>query len=309
MVELFIITALMSIAFFAITSIISKYLIPVVGPFHFLAYQLYMGFILLILISIYEIFTGFQIEKILNFEIILLIFFNAIFTFLGYTTLMIGFNKGNASVGGIILSSRIFASIPLGFLIIGERYPDVTYFFIIMTLFGSILVSWERDLKLIKLFTLQAPGIRYFLATALFWGIANVLIRKLGGELPPFIFLTIRQAIMILCMLVLLKVGKKKLDLRRAPINVRLLRQIFVYVSILLAAQALFVYSLGVSLTITEGIGIAEGTFTLLFSIVIARFIDNSLLKEPLDKQSLLVRLAGTLLAATGTFGIIDFKG
>jgi hypothetical protein len=85
------------------------------------------------------------------------------------------------------------------------------------------------------------------------------------------------------------------------------IRRVLVYVFILVSAQALFVYSLGKSLTVTEGIGVAEGAVTFIFSIVVASFIDNSVLQEPMDRKSLLLRTAGVFLATIGTLGVVFY--
>ncbi len=266
---------------------------------------MWIGLLLFLLISAYEISTGFDLSELWNKDIMYLILLNAIFTFLGYLCLLIGFEKGNASVGGIVLSSRVFASIPIGYFLIGEHYPIFTYLFIIVTLSGSVLTSWEAGMSFRAVVSLQAPGIRYFLATAFFWGMANVFIRKLDNELPTYIFLTVRQIIMLILALSFYKVGKTSFDKTSSTLNLKLIRKILFYVILLTIAQGLYVYSLGEDLTISEGIGVAEGTFTLIFSLFIAKFVSNKILNEPLDKITLFVRLIGMILAAIGTLGVI----
>lgn len=309
MVELFVFMALISISLFAISSIISKYIIPTIGgPYRFLLVEMVIGLFFLILFFIYEVINGFDLNKVNNSNILLLITLNAIFTFFGYLCLMIGLSKGNASVGGIVLSSRVFASIPIAFIVIGEKYPVGTYIFIIASLVGAISASWEAGMHFSDLIKLRSPGMRYFVVTAICWGVANVFIRKLGTELPPFIFLTLRQIIMTIIAISLFKYGGKHFENEIIVLNKKILSHVLVYVLILLMAQWLFVYSLGRSLTISEGIGVAEGALTFLFSIIFAKFIDNSVLNEPLDKNSLLVRVSGTIIAGIGTVGIIFFS-
>jgi hypothetical protein len=67
----------------------------------------------------------------------------------------------------------------------------------------------------------------------------------------------------------------------------------------------MFVYALGNSLTITEAIGTGEGVVTLVGSIIIAKYFDNSILDEPTTGSSISIRMIGTILAIIGTLGVV----
>ena len=73
-------------------------------------------------------------------------------------------------------------------------------------------------------------------------------------------------------------------------------------------AQGGFIFGLAKSLTVSEAIGVAEGPFTLMYTLFVAKFLDNSVLKEPLDRKSVSVRLIGAIIAITGTLGVILFS-
>ncbi|MHA2169278.1 MAG: EamA family transporter [Candidatus Kariarchaeaceae archaeon] len=308
MLELYVVTALASISLFAITSILSKYLIPLIGgPYRFLTLHLGLGFPILILLALFEYENGFESEVLLKLDIWLIILITSVFALFGYISILIGFERGKASVGGIVLSSRAFASIPLGFLFLGERYPVAVYLLIFVTLVGAVTVSWDVTLNIGEVIRLEAPGMKYFTIAAFFWACANVLISMLDGEIPPFIFLAIRQIIMLSLTLFFYRIGSRNFDSMNHTIDFVKIRRVLVYVFILVSAQALFVYSLGKSLTVTEGIGVAEGAVTFIFSIVVASFIDNSVLQEPMDRKSLLLRTAGVFLATIGTLGVVFY--
>jgi hypothetical protein len=176
-----------------------------------------------------------------------------------------------------------------------------------VTLVGAVTVSWDVTLNIGEVIRLEAPGMKYFTIAAFFWACANVLISMLDGEIPPFIFLAIRQIIMLSLTLFFYRIGSRNFDSMNHTIDFVKIRRVLVYVFILVSAQALFVYSLGKSLTVTEGIGVAEGAVTFIFSIVVASFIDNSVLQEPMDRKSLLLRTAGVFLATIGTLGVVFY--
>jgi hypothetical protein len=308
LLELYVITALPSISLFAITSILSKYLIPLIGgPYKFLTLHLGIGFPILIILALLEYDNDFDGEILLELDIWLIILLTSVFALMGYVAILLGFEKGKASVGGIVLSSRAFASIPLGYIFLNERYPVIVYLFIFVTLVGAITVSWDTTLNIREVVRLEAPGMKYYTIAAIFWACANVLISMLDGEIPPFMFLVIRQIIMLSLALLFYRVASRNFDAMNQTIDFMKVRRVFVYVLILVCAQALFIYSLGKSLTVTEGIGVAEGAVTFIFSLVVANFIDNSVLQEPIDRRSILLRTVGVFLATLGTFGVVYY--
>jgi drug/metabolite transporter (DMT)-like permease len=266
-----------------------------------------MGFPILIIFALFEFEKGFDGEILLELDIWLIILLTSIFALMGYIAILLGFEKGKASVGGVVLSSRAFASIPLGYIFLDERYPVIVYLFIFVTLVGGITVSWDATLNVGEVVRLKAPGMKYYVIAAICWACANVLISMLDGEIPPFMFLLIRQVIMLSLALLFYRVASRNFDSMNHAIDFMKVRRVLVYVFILISAQALFIYSLGKSLTVTEGIGVAEGAVTFIFSIVVAYLIDNSVLQEPIDRRSILLRTMGVFLATIGTLGVIYY--
>lgn len=306
MVELFVFTALVAIVLFAFSSVLTKYLlISFGGPFRFYTTQLMFALPLLAFIAYFESDNIVTIDNYLDFKFQLIIFIISLLVFLGYVSLLNGFNSGNVSVGGIILSTRVMFAVPFAVIILDEVYPDIIYLFIVIGLFGSILVSWDEGFKLTDIFLLRAKGMRWFALSTIFWSMSNFLIRYLKGEIPPFTLIYFRQIWMIIFSILFYKQGKRWFDGEKTILqrNDKLL--LLSYIVMITFAQAGFIYGLGKSLTITEGIGVAEGSITVIISLLIAKFWDNSILKEPLQKKVLTVRIFGALLAAIGTFGVI----
>ncbi|MCY3415011.1 MAG: EamA family transporter [Candidatus Heimdallarchaeota archaeon] len=306
MVETYILLALISIVLFAISSIISKFLIEKAGgPINFMAYQFSMGMGLLTLVMIYFIFTGFDFSIILNPYVILPLIAASVLAFGGFLFLLIGFNKGNVSVGGVILSSRVFISIPMAYVLMDERFPLMTYIFIFIALVGSIINSWRDGMDLRALITLRAEGMRWFMVTAVFWSLANFMVRYMNDVLPTFVFIFFRQIILVTLAWISYFVVTRRMDFPRLQVQPDLMKKVFVYALVVMLAQFGMIGALGKNLTITEGIGVLEGSATLVLSLIYARFINNEVLDEPLDRKSLIIRITGATMALLGTLGAI----
>ena len=165
----------------------AKYLITGSGgPINFFLYQLVLGFPVILLLSYFEYWEDTPLSSILNIRILTIFFFLSLFAFFGFVSLLNGFNEGNVSVGGIILSARVLFSVPLAIIILSETYNSYVYLSIVVALIGSIIVSWDNKLDLKALLSLKAPGIRWYFMTTIFWSLSNFSIRYLGDELPTF---------------------------------------------------------------------------------------------------------------------------
>lgn len=304
MIPDFVLAAFLSITMFSIGSIIVKYQIPATkSPYHFLILQLTMSFILFL--GIYLVDSQIHDPELQSIQgNNLLLFLSAsFFSFFGYMTFIIGLEEGKASVGAIFLSSRVFLSVPLAVIIIGEIYPPATYLLILIALIGAIVVSWEEQLSIYQIFTLQAKGTRYFVLTTLFWSLANFSIRLLDGAIPLITFLTARLLIFVILAFLIFF-----LRYRSFPKFVWtrfLISGMTAYVLLIGFGQLLFVYAVSLNLGVTETVGIFEGTLTFIFSVVFAKIVGNSVLKEPLQPKILALRTFGVLLAIVGTLGTV----
>ena len=273
------------------------------GPFAFFTVSLNIG--VFIILAIVLLTSNLDELIITSPKILSIMCLISLFAFLGYTTLLVGFQKGNVSVGGIILSSRVFVSIPLAFFLIGERYSYYIYILLIFSLGGSIMVSWTKQLSMIQVMQLKAPGMKWFILTSIFWATSNFLTRYMDRQLSVGVFLLYRQILMIIMCWIFFRSGRKLFDTGPIIFDRKLIRGVLTYLGVLLFAQFCFVYSLGYSLTISEGIGISEGFFTLIFSLIIAHFVDNSVLNEPLDKHTLSIRFLGAAIAGISTLLVV----
>lgn len=304
--ETFVWYALISVFLFALSSVITKFLIVKTGgPVNFLLYQLSLGMIVMSLIFAFYVINGYEYSILFELKYLIPIFISSTFAFLGYISLLMGFEKGNASVGGVILSSRVFASVPMAYFFIGEIFPIEIYLFILLALVGAIINSWRKGMDFRGLVTLKADGMRWFMLTAFFWAGANFMIRYIGDAIPALVFMFSRQIIMLSLVLITYFVITRKFKKPRIQRQKTLIYQIFLYVIILVFAQVGMITALSQSLTITEAIGVLEGSITLIISVLYAKFVDNKILDEALDRKSLTIRIIGALIALLGTIGVV----
>ncbi len=287
-------------------SVWTKFLLPKIGgPINLIVVQQSFTLIALLIYMYVEVKSGYDISIVFNPEYMYYLLLSSLFGFLGFVTLIIGFQKGHASVGGVLLSSRVFVSIPLAYLIIGEHYPIFIYILIFFALIGSVMNSWQVGMDFKSLITFRAEGMYWFIATSIFWAFGNLMIRSLDSVFEPMHFVSIRQFIMIPMAFTAYLYTTRKLDWKRINYNPRIFTEVLFYAILLISAQFLFITALNQSLTLVEGIGVLEGSFTLLISLFVAKKYGNETLKEPLDKKSLIVKLSGTSIAMVSTIFIV----
>ncbi|MHA2249194.1 MAG: EamA family transporter, partial [Candidatus Kariarchaeaceae archaeon] len=292
MVQDYVLYASVSIILFAFTSVITKFIIPEIGgPFRFLSVQLTLGVTVTSSILLGLVLGGYTINIHNTPDILLKLILSTIFAFAGYTTLMIGFRKGNASVGGVILSSRVIVTIPLAFFALKEQYEADIYIYIIVALLGAILVSWDPKLTFREFILFKGGGARWFFITMFFWALANFYTTSIGEAIPAIVFIAYRQILFIPLVLILYKPGIEWFDQEKKPITLKVIKKLVIYILFLISAQILFVSALQKSLTISEGIGVLEGATTFILSLGIAKFYDNSVMDEPLDQKTIFIRI------------------
>lgn len=304
MIESLEIITIISVIIFAFTSIYGKIIIEEVGSsYNFFLLQISL---LIPVLLAFNLLIIPDLTYITSVPDLLQLILASILSYIGYLFLYRGFELGNVSVGGVLLSSRVLISIPLAF-VIGELYPLLTYFFILVTLFGATLVSWHEGLKLKDFLQFKSSGVNYFLVTLVCWAISNSLTRNLNNHYSPFLFLLIRIFFFTILAIVTYPFMKKiLLKGKNLIVSKKLIGMTFIYVLILVSAQFLYIYALGISLTIAEGLGVLEGAFTFLLAVGLSKInYFKDYLQEPMDRITVLVRSVGMLLATIGSLGVI----
>lgn len=302
--ELIAIITIVSTIIFAITSIYGKIIIEdIQNSYYFFLLEIACFVPMLIFVNI---LIRPDLQYLSSSSDLLMVFFSSIFSFIGYITLYKGFEVGNVSVGGVMLSSRVLLSIPLA-IFIGEIYPFFIYVFIFIALCGAILVSFKQGLSIKDFFQFRSSGMNYFIVTLITWAISNTLIRELNNHFSPLLLLLLRISmffiIAVLTFPYLLKVLGPDKPLKLSRKN---LYQVVTYNLIILSAQVLYVYALGVSLTIAEGLGVLEGMFTFILAIGLSKIsYFKQYLQEPMERITIIVRTLGVIIATVGALGVV----
>ena len=303
--ELIALITITSTIIFAITSIYGKIIIEdIENSYNFFLIQIVLMIPILIIIN-YLISP--DLSNLNSYNDLIKVFLASFFGFFGYIALYKGFEVGNVSVGGVMLSSRVLISIPLAVLLIGEHYPLHIYLFILISFFGAILVSYKKDLSLKTFFQFRSSGINYFLVTLICWAISNTLTRDLNNHFHPLLFLLIRIVFFAIIALITYPLFKSSLA-KDKPLKLskRTFYQVVTYIIIIITAQTLYIYALGQSLTIAEGLGVVEGVFTFILAISLSKLpYFKEYLQEPLQKITIIVRTIGVIITTVGTFGVI----
>ena len=302
--ELIAIITITATAIFAVTSIYGKIIIEDLENSYvfFLLQILFIAPVLLVL----NIIIRPDLSNLSTPIDLIKVILSSVFSFVGYVFLYKGFEVGNVSVGGVMLSSRVLVSIPLAILI-GEIYPPLTYFFILIALAGAILVSYKKNLSIKDFFKFKSSGMNYFIVTLFSWAISNTLVRDLDNHFHPLLFLLLRIIMFIIIAIITFPYLRSKLAPNSSiRLSKRTIFQMITYVLIIVTAQILYITALGLSLTIAEGLGVLEGVFTFVLAIGLSKIsYFEEYLQEPLEKLTIIIRTFGVIIATVGIAGVI----
>ncbi len=306
MVDLTVIAVLISITLFAFTTLLTKYVIAGAGgPYKFLTIQLSMGLVVMAILFLIFFKDELIDPDIFRTDVLTKFLLACVFGFLGFVFLLVGLDKGNASVGGIFISSRVIVNIPLAYIFLNERYQYSIYLFILLTFIGALIVSWSAELSVLDVILLRGKGTKYFLITMLFWGLGNIFVTSIGTVISPFHFLVYRQFVFVMAVWLFYPLLRRKLDHESPHLDRAFFKKVLLYIALTLVAQILFLFSLQQSLTITEGLGVLEGVITFIVTVLFAHYVDNSILGEALSRKEMIVKIGGVILSITGTMLVI----
>jgi drug/metabolite transporter (DMT)-like permease len=235
----------------------------------------------------------------ITLENVILIILSTTFLFFGVVSLYYGLKVGNVSVGGLILSSRVLVSIFLAIAILGENFPFIIYFWILIIFLGIIFTSWQENLSLIE--GIKDSGSIYFFITIIFWGFAFTIIGAINNEVFIITFLLIRLFVMCLLIIFLYPFLNSYIgDSGKIHFSFRYVFFIFLFVLVATVGDAASIIALGESVTVAEAIGAFQGVIIFIFVLILSKNIKlKEIFGEPLGKKTLLVRSSGIIIATT----------
>lgn len=303
----YIILAFISIFILSLSLVYSKFVLVEFGnPIHMLLLQVLINFIAAIGIYLVLLFTDINLNENLNLENTLRIFLSSFFIFLALITLYVGLHKGNASVGGVILSSRVILSVlfALIFLNTEENFPFTSYLWIIIVIIGVVLSTWEKDLSYKDLINGRKTGAIYFIFAIVFMALANTIIRLLDNEVFVATHILIRLFFLSIFVIAFYPFLNRVLGENKSlydNLSTGKIKSVTFYTILIVIGDFGFTSALSNSLTISETIGALEGVFA--FIIILTLSLNKkykSILNETLDKKTLLSKILGIIIAVVG---------
>lgn len=295
----------------AISVVYSKFVTShLKNPINFLSLQTIIYFVMITAIYLIMIILGEDINKNLTFINLFYVLASSIFVFIGLMTYYIGLQHGNASVGGVIMSTRVIISITLVWIFVNEPYPLESYFWVIFVVFGAIMVSWQKGISLKESLFSKESGSSWFFLTIFFWAITSLFIRLLNNEIHFITYLLLRYFVQLILVIFLYRILNRNFG-NNEPLKFgsQLKFPIFLVMFnaiILMISDFGFVIAVGENMIATETIVALGGLLVFLLTLLIS--LNNDLrrrLDEPLDKQTLFVRFLGVILATVGVLGFL----
>lgn len=307
----YVILAFSATILLAISIVYSKFVTSYLkNPVNFLSIQTVIYFILILGIYLLLNFFGEQLNNNLSIINLFYIIASSIFVFIGLLTYYIGLQDGNASVGGVIMSARVIISITLVWIFIDEPYPLESYLWVLLVVFGAILVSWQKGVSLKECLYGKESGSRWFFLTIFFWAVTSLFIRLLNNEVHFITYLLLRYVIQLILVIFLYRIMNKHFG-NNEPLKLgsHLKFPIFLVMFnaiILLISDFGFVIAVGEEMIATETIVALGGLFVFVLTLILSK--NNNIrirLAEPLDKKTLFVRFLGVIFATIGVLGFL----
>lgn len=308
---------LIILAFFGVfvisTSFIySKFVIAQINnPIHMVFLQITINFILLLIILVPSLFLfGEELSQNLTISNIFVIFCSAMAIFAALVSFYIGLEKGNVTIGGMIISSRVIVSTLLAWLFFSENIPLISYLFILIVFGSVLLVSWEKELPIREILLFKSSGASWYLLSVLFFSTGNVFIRLLNNQVNILTQLVLRLTFLLFAIILFYpmlnqRIGDKR-PLKATISNPKLLIQALIFVLMILIADFSMTIAIGESLTIAETIGALEGIFIFLMMLVVLQNKNlRTIFQEPFDRKTITIRSLGVIFATLGILGFI----
>ena len=312
--EVIIFIAIISSFFYSLTNVFTKIITShFKNPFDSMFYQVTFYIIAFSIIYIIFLLLEGQLvtQNLFKIDFIIFIGLSGFFTFFGGIAFFYGISIGQASVSGIIQSSRILVSIIFAIIFFAEVYPTTIYVWIIGIFIGVLIVAYDDSISIKELILLKSKGLAWFLLAMFSWSFGDVFVRAIEGQLHVLSIMLIR----ILFIWIFIFLSRNKLtsifNLEKTKI-IKTKNDViifFLYTSLFIVADIFFIYALGQSLTLTETIFSFMGVFSFIVIIVLSKMdLFKKKIAENLNRQILLTKSIGMIIATFSILGLIAFS-
>jgi drug/metabolite transporter (DMT)-like permease len=224
----------------------------------------------------------------------------------GYLLMYYGLNKYDASSAVPIIGVKPIFIIPLSIVLLGEWYGLDVVFWILLTMFGAIITTWDERVKVRQMFSAKNRALWIFLVVAFFHTTGNIVVKPAMKIVSNFNFLVWREFAWFGVLLVLIPMifhenewASLRRDWRGAlwPSLIAILLQYFGYLSMF--------YALGFSVQVSEGLFATQGFFAVTIGFMLSR-LSSGLVRESHTGRIYLIRLIGALLIMVAIYGLFS---
>ena len=214
----------------------------------------------------------------------------------GYLLMYYGLNKYDASSAVPIIGVKPIFIIPLSIILLGEFYGMDVIIWILITMLGAIITTWDERIKVTQMFSTHNKALWIFLATAFLHTSGNIAVKPAMKAVTSFNFLIWREFAWFGVLLILIPFifHKKERECLRKYWKGALLSSLLAILLQYLGYTSMF-YALGFSVQISEGLFATQGLFAVIIGFVLSK-LGSGVVQERHSGRIYLVRLMGALL-------------
>ena len=287
--------------FFSIFTFVAKYVITKKMS-SFISFIYMQGILIVVLFPIMSYVLVPKQIFLPPAEIIPYAYISGATSIMAYLLMYYGLSRYDASSAVPVIGVKPVFVIPLSFIFLQEFYGFDVVLWILMTMVGAIMTTWDEAISIRQLFSLKNKALWIFLASALLYTAGNVAVKPAMKLVSNFNFLIWRELAWFGALLALTPIVFHEEDwesLRKewkgalGAVLLAILAQYFAYV--------LMFYSLGFSVQISEGLSGSQGIFAVLIGFLLSK-TKSQMVPERHSNRIYLMRMLGALMILLGIY-------
>ena len=299
--QLFVTYVVVSSIFWSIFTFVAKYIISKKMK-SYISFAYLQG---LLLVTLYPILSFIIVPKEVFFpslEVIPYAIISGGTSILAYLLMYYGLTKYDASTATPIIGVKAIFVIPMSYIFLGEFYGSSVILWILITMFGAIMTSWDKNTEIKRILSPRNKALWIFLTVAFLYAAGNVSVKPAMAMVSNFNFLIWREFAWFGVLLALMpfifhkKEQKSLIEDWKGAIGI-----IIIGVLIQYFGYILLFYALGISVQITEGLMASTG----LFAVIIGYLLSKTKSGFELESQSgrvYIIRMVGAILILIGIY-------
>ena len=150
----------------------------------------------LLLVTLYPILSFIIVPKEAFFpplEIIPYAIISGGTSILAYLLMYYGLTKYDASTATPIIGVKAIFVVPLSYIFLGEFYGSSVMLWILITMFGAIMTSWDKNTEIKQILSPKNKALWIFLTVAFLYAAGNVAVKPAMAIVSNFNFLIWRE--------------------------------------------------------------------------------------------------------------------